>query len=318
MHTRIALWLTGLIGLGTMAAGISLDRPAAPPPKPAAGPVPHAALAAIMNVRVFDGDRMLPPSTVVIDRDRIGAIGVGLSAPAGADVIDGTGKTLLPGLIDAHTHASGDALERAVLFGVTTELDMFSEPAFASRARAEQTKGRIIARADLRSAGVLVTAPGGHGTEFGFAIPTLTSAGDARAFVDARITEGSDYIKIVKDDGSVYCLRWPTLSNDELAAVVAAAHWRQKLAVVHIGTQGDAVSAIEAGADGLVHLFQDSPPAANFAARVASHHAFVVPTLTVLESETGRAGGASLAIDARLRPFLNDAEVGNLKAAFQL
>ncbi len=91
---------------------------------------------------------------------------------------------------------------------------------------------------------MLVTAPGGHGTEFGFTIPTLARAGDAQAFVDARIAEGSDYIKIVKDDGSIYGLHWPTLSNDELAAVVAAAHWRQKLAVVHIGTQADAVAAI--------------------------------------------------------------------------
>jgi hypothetical protein len=121
---------------------------------------------------------------------------------------------VLPGLIDAHTHASGDALARALTFGVTTELDMFADPEFASRNRAEQASRSVSTRADLWSAGVLVTVPGGHGTEFGTAIPTLAGAGDAQRFVDARIAEGADYIKIVNDDGVPYGLHWPTLSDE--------------------------------------------------------------------------------------------------------
>jgi imidazolonepropionase-like amidohydrolase len=317
MTTRVTIVLTGALGAGIMAAGIALDRPPDLPAKTHAVAAPQGARTALLHVRVFDGDRILPDATVVIDGDHIGAVGSDVAAPMGADLIDGAGKTLLPGFIDAHAHASGDALERAVVFGVTTELDMFADPSFAARARAEQSSHRITTRADLRSAGVLITAPGGHGTEFGQAIPTLAGPGDARSFVDARIAEGSDYIKIVKDDGSAYGLTWPTLDDEELAAVVAAAHWRQKLAVVHIGTQADAVAAIEAGANGLVHLFADSAPAADFAARVATHHAFVVPTLGVLESETGRPSGASLAADPRVAPKLTEAEVQGLKSAFQ-
>jgi imidazolonepropionase-like amidohydrolase len=317
MTTRITILLVGAVGAGIMAAGIALDRPPDAPVKTRIAAAPRGNRTALLHVRVFDGERMLPDATVVIDGDHIAALGPGIAAPAGADLIDGAGKTLLPGLIDAHAHASGDALERALVFGVTTELDMFADPAFAARARAEQSSHRVATRADLRSAGVLVTAPGGHGTEFGQSIPTLAGAGDARAFVDARIAEGSDYIKIVKDDGSAYGITWPTLDNEELAAVVAAAHWRQKLAVVHIGTQADAVSAIDAGADGLVHLFADSAPAADFAARVAKHRAFVVPTLGVLESETGRPSGASLAADPQVAPQLTEAEAQGLKSAFQ-
>jgi hypothetical protein len=52
---------------------------------------------------------------------------------------------------------------------------------------------------DLFSAGTLVTPPGGHGTEYGFPIPTITAADQADAFVAARVAEGSDYIKIVYD-----------------------------------------------------------------------------------------------------------------------
>jgi len=76
--------------------------------------------------------------------------------------------------------------------------------------------------ADFRSAGILATAPGGHGTEYGFEIPTLTEPGQAQAFVDARLAEGSDYIKLVMDDGCALGKRIPTLGADVVRAVIEA------------------------------------------------------------------------------------------------
>jgi len=49
-----------------------------------------------------------------------------------------------------------------------------------------------------------VTVPGGHGTQYGIPIPTLTQPGQARPWVDDRINEGSDFIKIVLEDGSPF------------------------------------------------------------------------------------------------------------------
>jgi hypothetical protein len=150
---------------------------------------------------------------------------VGGAVPAGVESIPGDGKTLLPGLIDAHTHAYGDALERALVFGVTTELDMFTDYRFAAAMRKEQQNAATpnkeqqnaaslnkepqsadgaLRRADLFSAGTLITAPKGHGTEYNLQIPTLESAADAPRFVDARLAEGSDYIKIVYDDNRTF------------------------------------------------------------------------------------------------------------------
>src|SRR5215831_3232436 len=166
----------------------------------------------IRNVRVFDGRKILESSDVWVDSGKIKAVGKNLKVPSPAKVIDGSGDTLLPGLIDSHTHAWGDALKEAEIFGVTTELDMFADVKYVQQIKKEQAEGKERDLADLRSAGILATAPGGHGTEYGIKIPTLSSPAEAQSWVDARVAEGSDYIKIVVDDGSAYGGHRPTLS----------------------------------------------------------------------------------------------------------
>ena len=263
----------------------------------------------IRNVRIFDGSRILSDNTVLVQSGKITAVGTNIGMPDGANVIDGTGNTLLPGLIDAHTHVFGPVLKQAIVFGVTTELDMFTDYHFAAEMKRQQAAGEGLDRADLFSAGTLVTVPGGHGTQYGLTIPTINTPDEAPAFIDARIAEGSDYIKIVYD------LRFPTLSKATLAAVIEAAHTRGKLAVVHISSLEGARDVIEAGADGLVHLFVDRSPDSEFGRFVAEHQAFVIPTLTALESSSGIPSGASLITDAHLSPYLSETDVINLKQA---
>jgi imidazolonepropionase-like amidohydrolase len=194
---------------------------------------------------------------------------------------------------------------------------MFTDYRFAASVRKREAAGENLNGADLRSAGTLVTAPGGHGTEYGLSIPTLASAADAQSFVDARLAEGSDYIKIIYQNHSVTGgTDMPTLTKEEVAAVIAAAHNRKKMAVVHIGLQADARYAIEAGADGLVHIFEDEPPAPDFAALVKQHHAFVIPTLSINEMISGKAAGEPLLSDARLSPYIDAASAANLKKTF--
>jgi imidazolonepropionase-like amidohydrolase len=198
-------------------------------------PVAGEDVLAITGARVFDGVRVIPDATVIVRDGVIAAVMAAAEIPAGATVIDGRGKTLLPGLIDAHTHTyAPEHLRAAVMFGVTLELDMFTTPSFAAGQRAEQAAGKATGRADLLSAGTLVTAPGGHGTEYGFPIPTIDAAGAADAFVAARVAEGSDYIKIVYDDGSEVGLPWKTIDEPTPAAVIRAAKAQKKLAVVHV------------------------------------------------------------------------------------
>lgn len=276
--------------------------------KPAA---PPKATLAISRVRVFDGEKVMPRATVLIDGDRIVAVGNDFDLPEGVAVVDGNGKTLLPGLIDAHAHAFfPEHLEQALVFGVTTVLDQFN-PQY-KELKAKDAPGQ----ADVRSAGIVATAPGGHCTEYGFPIPTITRPEEAQAFVDARLAEGSDWIKLVLDDGHALGIKFATLDLPTVKAVIAAAHARGKLAVAHIMDYDSAHAVFEAGGDGLVHMFRDKAAPAGFGAFVASRKGFVIPTLAVQRSVYGERGtlGGETAMLALLPPDVR----ANLESSFKV
>ena len=218
-------------------------------------PRSHTRPVAFVDVRLFDGHSVTARTNVVIHNGVIEAIGPRASVPEGATIVKGDGRTLLPGLIDAHTHVSSpEVLGQALAFGVTTELEMAGDPNQARRLRKRQAEGLDRQLSDLRSAGNPVTAPGGHGTEYGRVIPTVASPEELPGFVDVRIAEGSDYIKIMFDDGTPGYFEFPVISKATLTAAIAAAHRRKLLAMVHITSETDALAAVEAGADGLAHI----------------------------------------------------------------
>ena len=143
------------------------------------------------NVDLFDGENSSKATNVLVVDGKIHSIGKNVKPLAGALVVGGTGRTLLPGMIDCHVHVFFDTqLAQAAMFGVTTELDMMSVPRVAANFRSQQSGGLADDRADMLSAGAAVTVKSGHGTQFGFPVPTLDSADDAAAFIAARIEEG--------------------------------------------------------------------------------------------------------------------------------
>ncbi|MEV4889777.1 amidohydrolase family protein [Nonomuraea sp. NPDC055795] len=254
------------------------------------------------DVKVFDGEKLLPSTHVTVDEGLIAAIGP-VAAP-GAVVVEGRGATLLPGLIDAHAHVFPGDLEQAAAFGVTTVLDMMADPAGIAKLRGARDG------ADLRTAGTAATVPAGYGwylVEMGLLppFPTLTGPEQAAAFVADRIAEGSDYLKIMLDDGSTAGMPTPTLTGETLRALVAAAHDHGVLAVVHALNAGSARLAAEAGADVLGHLFVDTPDP-ELAHELAERGTVVIPTLAVLGELFGESRGGRLAADPRVAPHLGE------------
>jgi imidazolonepropionase-like amidohydrolase len=256
---------------------------------------------------VFDGARLLPQACVVIEGGSIVDVSGHDVAPqpTGA-IVTGGDLTLLPGLIDAHTHTWRDfVLADALRFGVTTCIDMMTPVELAARLRAEQRRQPVYERADLVSAGAAATAPGGHGTQLDPGVPTLSSPAEARQFVTARVKEGSDFIKIIYDSGVGTRTALPALSYETLRALVDAARECGRKAVVHALSRDAAMEAIGAGADGLAHAFIEGQADESFADEAARRGVFLIGTLTALEGALGLGGGRSLTTDPYLSPLLS-------------
>ncbi|HEY2695244.1 MAG TPA: amidohydrolase family protein [Pseudonocardiaceae bacterium] len=254
------------------------------------------------EVAVFDGEGILPGHrNVLVDGDRI----VDLQAdPARHEAtwIDGRGATLLPGLIDAHTHLWAEhATTQSAIFGVTTALDMFSPPELNPLWRTGLPGMGPVA--NTKTAGFPATVPGGHGTEYGIGTPAIT---DADAFVTARLRDGADYIKIICDSvrGTAY-----SLSPEIVRALVDAAHEHGVLALAHATVARDAATALDAGVDALMHVPVDDM--ADLAPSV------LVPTLATLRSGFFR-DGPDVLTDPALRGLIDVDAADNLRQTWRI
>ena len=248
--------------------------------------VPEGSFA-VTGVKVFDGEAFRTDQDVWVEDGRVRAVGPALDLPEGLARVDGAGRTLVPGLIDGHAHTFGSTLSDAVRFGVTSVLDQFTHPALAASKRAARETLARGDEADLFTAGMLATAAGGHGTQFGVPVEPVAGPADAADWVRARRAEGSDWIKIVYEDGSTHGADIPSLDGATIRALVAAAHAEGLLAVVHVSTLAHALEVVDLGADGLVHVWGDAVVDEAQAARIAEAGAFVVPTLSVVTAMSG-------------------------------
>ncbi len=262
----------------------------------------------IRGARVFDGSRLGEVTSVLLSGGTIAAVGSGLGVPSGAEVVDGRGATLLPGLIDCHAHATDvRALGQALAFGVTTELDMFSGPALAAEQRSLAASRDDVA--DIRSAVQGAVAPGSSMQVLFPGLPAVAGPADAAPFVRARMAEGSDYLKVYLEDPAWHGS--PGLSPGTVRALVAAAHAHGMLAIAHADSAAMASMFIQADGDALAHVLSglDLTPAS--LADLRRRPAFVVATLratAVLSEEHSteiEADQRELVTHPRLAPLLD-------------
>ncbi|MDR2793675.1 MAG: amidohydrolase family protein [Treponema sp.] len=307
LHLRHILIIAAVIAvvIAGVSAAFLLHKQPAPQSKNAANET-----TAIVNARIFDGERIIDDHVVVIKGAVIHAIGG--TIPEDAAVIDAKGATLLPGFIDSHVHTDMDGLRDALVFGVTTELEMMGT--WSAKKRMEIAGRDDIA--DLRSPGMAITTKGGHPSQYiktsdnlviryFFRFPYVTSPDDAVKFVDTRIAEGADYIKIIIEDGTIVGIPGlPVISDKTLLAAIHEAHDNNRMAIAHVSTAAGAALAIDSGIDGLAHLFYDCAPPPELVAAIASSGAFVVPNLVTASTAFGN-NAAALAADERVRSRLS-------------
>ncbi|HET9210990.1 MAG TPA: amidohydrolase family protein [Thermoanaerobaculia bacterium] len=309
VHALLFLFLLGGSSSSLLARGV----------KGVAARPERADSFAVTNVRVFDGMRVLPDATVVVRNGRIRAVGRHLDVPPGLPEIDGSGKTLMPGIIDSHGHAGERRqLERTAQFGITTLMDMQSVNPFANQMYGEQRRGEAHDRADFFSAINPATVEEGYPYNFTPVVetPTLDSPEEAGEFVRRRVAEGSNHIKIFLEDGELFGVEapLPVLSRETVRALVRAAHRRGRLAVAHVTLQRFGRQAVEDGVDALVHAFPDTPVTDSLLRLARARGIFLVGTLAVTESFITTAGGEALAADPELAPYLTAEEIASLLA----
>jgi imidazolonepropionase-like amidohydrolase len=226
----------------------------------------------IKNVKVFDGEKVIKKTSVKVEGNTIVDVSKKIKAKDGVRVLDGEGKTLIPALSNAHVHAwSPVSLKEAARAGVLNVMDMHgleTYQQFMLNVKDSTNYARFY------RAGFAATAPGGHGTQFGFEVPTLKKPEEAKQFVADRKKAKVDYIKIIVEPSTA------TLSYETVSQLIKEAHNSGFKAVVHISRLKDAEKVIENNADGLVHIWWDKPiTTEKLKALKQNQEFFIIPTL---------------------------------------
>lgn len=240
------------------------------------------------NVGVFDGHGLSVARSVVIDGSCIGD-----DASDPDEVIDGNGGYLLPGLIDAHVHLHHQGhLEQLAKHGVTSALDMATWPA-----QKMNSLRRKVGLTDIRSAGLPATAKGSmHSAILPLPDEALSvQPQDAESFVQRRIDEGSDYIKVISDI--------PGPSQETLSAVTKAAHEKGKKVVAHASSYVPFQMALEAGVDVVTHAPRDKAVDAAMIEKMVADKTASVPTLIMMR-EVGNPPSFGTVLSSLLKPSL--------------
>lgn len=279
-----------------------------------------AALAApapkVVYVRcgklIYDAEKPpLAPAAVVITDGKITAVGADLPVPDGAEQIDLSRYTVLPGFVDAHIHIwtgpfrqqvseplaalrGSKAMSYALSSGVVG-VRVLASGGFIDVALKDAIEEGTIPGPHIVPAAHALTIPGGHG-DFFPAPPYLpmddyytplhgfvNSPADAEKAVHLQIKYGARVIKVLASGGVLSPLDSPTaeqLSPEELRVVVQQAHMDHIKVASHAENIRSIMASLEAGVDSIEHGSELNEEAVNL---MKSRHTVLVPTLFVVD-----------------------------------
>ena len=248
-ESRHVITIAGLLGLLVVVASSSSVRGQAP-----------AATA----VTVFEGARLIvgdgrPPienASFVVSGTRFVQVGRAgdVRVPAGAARVNLTGKTVMPAIIDTHTHLSTTRealvqdLRRRAYYGVSAAMSMGTDPGdLPFQMRAETLPGA----ARYRTAGRGITAPEPGRSDVPY---WITTEAEARKAVGELAALKVDIVKIWVDDRDG---KYKKLTPALYSAVIDEAHKRGLRVTAHIFALEDAKGLLRAGIDAFAHGVRD-------------------------------------------------------------
>jgi imidazolonepropionase-like amidohydrolase len=230
-----------------------------------------AQVTVLTHATVIDGSRSQPQRdiTIVMDSGRIRDMGPSskIPTPAGATVLDLTGKFIVPGIINAHGHVGAKTepqLRQYALYGVTSTTSMQTDPDEVVQVREAQKRG------ELRGARVSTV-------KYRFAPdPEVVTPQQARAKVDETVAAGADYIKVWVDGGFGTRAK---LTAEFCAAVLEQARKHGKLTFGHAYELVDARMLVERGLNVLAHNVRDRQVDSEFISLLKQRNVTLIPTL---------------------------------------
>jgi len=293
---------------------------------------------------------------VLIEGDRIRSVGpsAGASVPAGAELIDLGEATLLPGLIDAHTHLllQGDATERdydrqllkesiphrtiravaaarvALERGFTTLRDLGTEGAgFADVAMRDAIAEGVVPGPRLFVATRALDISGAYpisgfalGSDPPHGVQEVDGPDAGRRAVREQVKYGADWIKVYCDrgyfvDGEGRLDSIPTFEPDELKAIVDEAHRQGRRVAAHAMATKGVARALEAGVDSIEH---GAGLDAVSIRTMVTRGTFYCPTLTVTHHVAPLRAAEGRDIWARIPEFQESSFAAALKAGVKI
>jgi imidazolonepropionase-like amidohydrolase len=270
MNVNVRRWIGGLTVVASFALVIGTR---------AQGPQQSGAVV-YEGARLIVGDgKTIENSAFIVESGRISQVGARgqVKAPAGATRVDLAGKTVMPAIVDAHTHmpterqALAELLQRKAYFGVGAVISLGQDNNDVAFQVREQP---IPGAARLRTAGRGITAPEPGRTEAPY---WVTSEAEARKAVQELAARTVDMVKIWVDDRDA---KYKKLTPELYGAIIDEAH-KQKLRVTaHIVTLEDAKGLLRAGLDGFAHTVRDRDIDDEFVGLVKQRkNLFYVPNL---------------------------------------
>ena len=230
-----------------------------------------AQVTVLTHATVIDGAGAAPQKdvTIVMENGRIRDMGPSskIPTPAGATVLDVTGKFIVPGIINAHGHVGAKTepqLRQYALYGVTTVNSMQTDPDEVIQVREAQKRG------ELRGARVFTVK-----YRFGPDVRVETPQ-QARAKVDEIVAQGADYIKLWVDSQFG---KQAKLTPEFCIAVLEQARRHGKLTFAHVYDLSDAKMLVEQGLNVLAHNVRDREVDSEFVSLLKRRDVTLIPTL---------------------------------------